>query len=61
MKRTYTLLRTFDSITVTADELLEIMDEELEKGHHVEKLENVEFWGDNTYMICYLVTKPVAN
>ena len=53
MKRTYTLLRAFDSITVTADELLEIMDEELEKGHHVEKLENIEFWGDNTYMICY--------
>ena len=53
MKKTYTLLRAFDSITVTADELLAIMDEELENGNHVEQVENTEFWGENTYMICY--------
>ena len=53
MKKTYTLLRAFDSITVTADELLAIMDEELKNGNHVEQVENTEFWGENTYMICY--------
>ena len=53
MKKTYTLLRAADAITVTADELLALMDEVLEYGYHIEKFEDSGFWGENTYMICY--------
>jgi hypothetical protein len=53
MKKTYTLLRAADAITLTADELLAAFDEAERNGYHIEKFEDSGFWGENTYMICY--------
>lgn len=53
MKKVYTLIRATDSIKMTADELLAEFDRQEALGNHIEKLENVEFWGEDTYMIYY--------